>query len=72
MKENHEIVKVDIVEETSFVKPNPKSLYQKTETISGNGIPSICIQLADFTLDIPESVNPAFLSQVLQAVRYHL
>ena len=72
VKETHEIVKVDIVEETSFVKPNPKSLYQKTETISGNGIPSIRIQLADFTLDIPESVNPAFLSQVLQAVRYHL
>lgn len=72
VKENHEIVKVDIVEETSFVKPNPKSLYQKTETISGNGIPSIRIQLADVTLDIPESVNPAFLSQVLQAVRYPL
>ena len=44
----------------------------KTENISCNRISSIRMQIADVTLDIPESVNPAFLSQVLQAVRYHL
>ena len=72
MKESHEIVKVDIVEETTSIKQNPTTLYPKLETISCNSISSIRIQVADVTLDIPESVNPAFLSQVLQAVRYHL
>lgn len=72
VKETHEIVKVDIVEENTLIKPNPKSLYQKTESVSGNRISTIRIQIADVTLDVPESVNPAFLSQILQAVRYHL
>ena len=72
VKESHEIVKVDIVEETTSIKQNPTTLYPKLETISCNSISSIRIQVADVTLDIPESVNPAFLSQVLQAVRYHL
>ena len=71
VKETHEIVKVDIVEETTSVKQN-LPLYQEPETISGSNISSIRIQVADVTLDVPESINPAFLSQVLQAVRYHL
>ena len=72
VKEIHEIVKVNIVEETKFIKPEPNTLYRETENISCNSISSIRMQIADVTLDIPESVNPAFLSQVLQAVRYHL
>ncbi len=71
-KETHEIVKVDIVEETTFMEQNPNPQYQESENISGSSVPSVRIQVADVTLDIPESVNPAFLSQVLQAVRYHL
>ena len=71
-KETHEIVKVNIVEENKFIKPEPNTLYRETENISCNSISSIRMQIADVTLDIPESVNPAFLSQVLQAVRYHL
>ena len=71
-KETHEIVKVDIVEETKFIKPEANPLYMETKNISCDSISSIRIQIADVTLDIPESVNPAFLSQVLQAVRYHL
>ena len=71
-KETHEIVKVNIVEETKFIKPEANPLYVETKNISCNSISSIRIQIADVTLDIPESVNPAFLSQVLQAVRYHL
>ena len=71
-KETHEIVKVDIVEETTFIEQNPDPQYQEPENISGSSVPSVRIQVADVTLDIPESVNPAFLSQVLQAVRYHL
>ena len=72
VKESHEIVKVDIVEETTFMEQNPSPQYQEPENISGSSVLSIRIQIADVTLDIPESVNPAFLSQVLQAVRYHL
>ena len=72
VKETHEIVKVNIVEETKFIKPEPNNLYRESETISCDTISSIRMQIADVTLDIPESVNPAFLSQVLQAVRYHL
>ena len=71
VKETHEIVKVDIVEETASVKQS-LPLYQEPETISSGNISSIRIQVADVILDVPESVNPAFLSQVLQAVRYHL
>jgi len=71
VKETHEIVKVDIVEETTSVKQS-LPLYQEPETISSSNISSIRIQVADVILDVPESVNPAFLSQVLQAVRYHL
>ena len=71
-KETREIVKVNIVEENTFIKTEPNPLYRKTENISCDSIASIRIQMADVTLDIPESVNPAFLSQVLQAVRYHL
>ena len=72
VKESHEIVKVDIVEETTFMEQNPSPQYQEPENISGSSVLSIRIQIADVTLDIPESVNPAFLSQILQAVRYHL
>ena len=72
LKETNEIVKVDIVEETTSIKQNLKLLYQGSETDSCSSISSIRIQVADITLEIPESVNPAFLSQVLQAVRYHL
>ena len=72
VKETHEIVKVDIVEENTFIKSAPKTLYQDPETISKSGMSSIRIQVADVTLDISESVNPAFLSRVLQAVRYNL
>ena len=72
VKETHEIVKVNIVEETKFIKPEPNNLYRESETISCDTISSIRVQIGDVTLDIPESVNPAFLSQVLQAVRYHL
>lgn len=72
VKENHEIVKVNIVEETSFVKNNPTPLYQEAETVSRSNMSSIRMQIADVILEIPESVNPTFLSQVLQAVRYHL
>ena len=71
-KETHEIVKVNIVEETKFIEPEPNPLYREAETISCDSISSIRMQIGDVTLDIPESVNPAFLSQVLQAVRYHL
>ena len=71
VKETHEIVKVDIVEETASLKENPP-LYPKSETISGDSISSVRIQVADVTLDVPETINPAFLSRVLQAVRYHL
>ena len=71
-KETHEIVKVNIVEETKFIKPEPNNLYRESETISCDTISSIRMQIGAVTLDIPESVNPAFLSQVLQAVRYHL
>ena len=72
VKETHEIVKVNIVEESTFVKPESNPLYQETETISCDSRSSIRIQIADVTLEIPDSVNPAFLSQVLQTVRYHL
>ena len=72
VKESHEIVKVDIVEETTFMEQNPSPQYQEPENISGSSVLSIRIQIADVTLDIPESVNPAFLSQILQVVRYHL
>lgn len=60
------------MEETKFIKPEANPLYVETKNISCDSISSIRIQIADVTLDIPESVNPAFLSQVLQAVRYHL
>ena len=72
VKESHEIVKVDIVEETTSVKQNANPIYQKPEIISNSSISYVRIQVADITLDVPESINPAFLSQVLQAVRYHL
>ena len=72
VKETHEIVKVNIVEKNTFIKTESNPLYRKTENISYDSIASIRIQMSDVTLDIPESVNPAFLSQVLQAVRYHL
>ena len=71
-KETHEIVKVNIVEETKFIKPEANPLYVETKKNSCDSISSIRIQIADVTLDIPETINPAFLSQVLQAVRYHL
>ena len=71
VKETHEIVKIDVIEETTSIKQNPP-LYQEPETISCSSMSSIRIQVADVTLDVPESINPAFLSQVLQAVRYHL
>ena len=71
VKETHEIVKVDIVEETASVKQS-LPLYQEPETISSSNISSIRIQVADVILDVPESINPAFLSQVLQTVRYQL
>ena len=71
VKETHEIVKIDVIEETTSIKQNP-TLYPKPETISCSSMSSIRIQVADVTLDVPESINPAFLSQVLQAVRYHL
>ena len=71
-KETHEIVKVNIVEETTFIKSDTKSLCREAETIPCDSRCSIRLQMADVTLDIPESVNPSFLSQVLQAVRYHL
>lgn len=71
-KETHEIVKVNIVEETKFIEPEANPLYMETKNISCDSISSIRIQIADVTLDIPESVNPSFLSQVLQVVRYHL
>ena len=71
VKETHEIVKIDVIEETTSIKQNP-TLYPKPETISCSSMSSIRIQVVDVTLDVPESINPAFLSQVLQAVRYHL
>ena len=49
-----------------------KTPIVEPENISSSNISSIRIQVADVILDVPESVNPAFLSQVLQAVRYHL
>ena len=72
VRETHEIVKVNIVEESDLLKSNNKSFYRKPETISCSSPSAIRIQVADVTLDIPESVNPVFLSQVLQAVRYNL
>ena len=72
LRENHEIVKVNIVEETIFTKPETKPPYQEPENVSSNSISSIRIQVADVTLDISESVNLTFLSRVLQTVRYTL
>ena len=72
VRENHEIVKVNIVEETIFTKPETKPPYQEPENVSSNSISSIRIQVADVTLDISESVNLTFLSRVLQTVRYTL
>ena len=72
VKETHEIVKVDIVEETTFIKSDTKSLCREAETIPCDSRCSIRLQMADVTLDISESVNLTFLSQVLQTVRYTL
>ena len=62
VREPREIVKVNIVEETKFIKPEANPLYVETKKNSCDSISSIRIQIADVTLDIPESVNPAFLS----------
>ena len=72
MREPREIVKVNIVEETIFTRPETQNPYREGEALSCNSISPIRIQVADVTLEITESVNLTFLSQVLQAVRYSL
>ena len=72
VRENHEIVKVNIVEETIFTRPEMQDSYQEVEHLSSNSVSPIRIQVADVTLEISESVNPIFLSRVLQAVRHPL
>ena len=72
VRENHEIVKVNLVEETIFTRPKMQAPYQEAENISNHSISSIRIQVADVTLEISESINLTFLSQVLQTVRYML
>lgn len=72
VRETHEIVKVNIMEETLSIRPETKAPYQEPETISCNSTSSIRIQVADVSLEIAESVNLTFLSQVLQTVRYTL
>ena len=72
MKETHEIVKVNILEETLFKRPETQDSYQEVEHLSSNGVSPIRIQVADVTLEILESVDTIFLSRVLQAVRYPL
>ena len=70
VRENHEIVKVNIVEETIFTRPEMQDSYQEVEHLSSNSVSPIRIQVADVTLEISESINLTFLSQVLQTVRY--
>ena len=72
VRENHEIVKVNIVEETIFTRPGMQAPHQEAENISNHSICPIRIQVADVTLEITESINLTFLSQVLQTVRYML
>lgn len=72
VRETHEIVKVNIVEETIFTRPETQDPYREGEPLSRNSISPIRIQVADVTLEITESVNLTFLSRVLQAVRYPL
>ena len=72
VKETHEIVKVNILEETVFKRPETQDSYQEVENLSSNSVSPIRIQVADVTLEITESINLTFLSQVLQTVRYRL
>lgn len=72
IRESHEVVKVNIVDDSAILKTDMNHPYRMQEEIPCNTKSSICIRVADVTIDLNESVNPAFLSQVLKAVRYNV
>lgn len=72
IRESHEIVKINIVDETKMITNVESQSILETEEIPAKNQPCISIRIADAILDINESVNPAFISQVLKAVRHSL